>query len=364
VHPPTAPLSTTQRNPTRPSIRTGGATLSIHSLESAATGALLAVPLVAFRAYTWTPAAADSLPPLSDMHRLMAEEAEPWLSRFNRGHLAAHAAIEVLSTLLLLLPAAQGGIAAGFDFYSSLLQRTLLGASSAAGAAGEGAAAAAAATPEGLGAVLALVITATCAGVVQSLNLNTDEEQLDVVRDAVQNADRCVRTACWLCAVDICAGLLPHMSHALHRQWHGLPKTLSVAQPPQQHRKPQPDPSLTPPLAPPCPPPRYYRLTSMEVGSTADDAARASTAFKAVAVSWMESHEDASALAGAISFLDVVSMSVIWYATGDLTAAAVAALAVAAVDYDNLLKAISRQRSGGRRGERSRTPRGPTPGME
>ncbi|GBF97227.1 hypothetical protein Rsub_10088 [Raphidocelis subcapitata] len=272
----------------------GGATLSAHSLGAAAVGAALALPLVAFRAYSWTPEAAEALPSLADMHRMMAEEAEPWLSRFNRGHLAAHAALETLPMTLLLLPAAQGGLAAAFEFWSSLLQSSLLGPGG--GGAAAAAAAAAAATPQGLSAVLALLVTATCAGVVQSLNLVTDEEQLEVVRDAVQNADR------------------------------------------------------------------YYRLTSMQVGSTADDATRASRAFKAVAVSWMEASEDASALAGAVTFVDVVMVSAIWYATGDLAAPAAAALAVAAVDYHHLHAAAARGggRRGGKRGAEER--RGPTRG--
>jgi hypothetical protein len=86
----------------------------------------------------------------------------------------------------------------------------------------------------------------------------------------------------------------------------------------------------------------------MEVGSTAADAARASTAFKAVAVSWMEAREDASSLAGSVAFLDVVCISAIWHLTGDLAAAATAALAVAAVDYHYLHDAALR--GGARRG--------------
>jgi hypothetical protein len=209
----------TRTPPPSPSTPPGGASLSLHSLQSAAVGALCAIPLVAFRAFTWTKEASDQAPALSDMHRLMAEEAEPWLSQFNRGHLAAHSAIETLSTLLLLLPAAQGGVAAGFAFYSSVLQQTLFGVGGAAAAAaladgGDGAAAAAAAaTPEGLGAVLALAITATVAGVVQSLNLGQDEERVEVVRDAVQNADR------WASLVGVWGAWLLGVGSVWGRRW-------------------------------------------------------------------------------------------------------------------------------------------------
>jgi hypothetical protein len=257
------------------------------------------LPLVALRLYMWAPEAADALPAFGEMHRLMAEEAEPWLARFNRGHLLAHAALEVLPTTLLLLPAAQGGLAAGFEFYSSLLQRTLFGGGAAADVAtalaGDGGAAAAAATPTGVAAVFAMLIAATAAGTVQSLNLGTDEAEAEVVRDAVQSADR------------------------------------------------------------------FYRLTAMEVGSSADDAARAATAFKAVAVSWMEAREDACALAGAITFVDVIWISAIWYLTSDLSGAAVAALLVSAVDYHHLW-GLTRRGTGRRRPDPKRTRGGSAPG--
>jgi hypothetical protein len=274
----------------------------MHTLECAALGLALGLPLVALRVYAWDAGAAEELPALGEMHALMAEEAEPWLARFNLGHLAAHATLEVLPTLLLLLPAAQGGLAAGFEFYSSLLKQTLFGlgggpdAAAALGDAGGAVVAAAAATPTGLGAVLAMLITATAAGTVQSLNLVQDEAEVDVVRDAVQNADR------------------------------------------------------------------FYRLTAMEVGSSADDAARAATAFKAVAVSWMEAREDACAVAGAIAFVDVVWVSAIWYLTSDLAAAAAAALSISAVDYGHLYALTRDGGARGRRADRKRARGGSVPG--
>lgn len=46
----------------------GGASISLHSLQAAAIGAAAAVPFVAFRAWSWTPAAAKAVPALEDMH--------------------------------------------------------------------------------------------------------------------------------------------------------------------------------------------------------------------------------------------------------------------------------------------------------
>ncbi|KAI8464600.1 MAG: hypothetical protein J3K34DRAFT_524892 [Monoraphidium minutum] len=278
----------------------GGASLSWHTAGAALAGAALGAPLAALRHQTWSRDAADALPALGDMHRLMAEEAEPWLCSFSHPQLAAHAALEVLPTTLLLLPAAQGGISAGLGYAASILQGAFVASPAAAAAAAGGpataaaldaapgalGAAAAAGLPSGAGALAALLLTAAAAGAAQSTNLVTAEEEVDILRDAVHSADR------------------------------------------------------------------YYRLTAMEVGSTAADADRASTAFKAVAVSWMEMREDASSLAGSVAFLDVISISAIWYMTGDLAAAATAALAVAGVDYYHLHR-LATQRGGARRGLRA-----------
>jgi hypothetical protein len=41
-----------------------------------------------------------------------------------------------------------------------------------------------------VGVVVALLVTATCAGLIRSAGLMADEEELEVVSNAVQNADR------------------------------------------------------------------------------------------------------------------------------------------------------------------------------
>lgn len=86
---------------------------------------------------------------------------------------------------------------------------------------------------------------------------------------------------------------------------------------------------------------------AMDASSKVEDAEKASLAFKAVVVSWLTTKEDASSLAALLTFLDVVCLGALWYATGDLTAAAVAGLCVNGVDHYYLHQQVtSKQRNG------------------
>lgn len=58
----------------------GGASLSLESLAAAAIGAVAVVPLVALRAWTWSPAATRLLPALDEVHAGQLETTKPWLS--------------------------------------------------------------------------------------------------------------------------------------------------------------------------------------------------------------------------------------------------------------------------------------------
>ena len=44
--------------------------------------------------------------------------------------------------------------------------------------------------PQSVGVVVALLVTATCAGLIRSAGLMADDEEVEVVSNAVQNADR------------------------------------------------------------------------------------------------------------------------------------------------------------------------------
>lgn len=154
----------------------GGASLSLHSLQSAALGAALSAPLALFRWWTWTGDAYQRVGAMDDMHRALMEQSRPWLSGLGKQHVAVILAAEVLPVLFLLLPAAQGGITLSLGMYSELLTNV-----------------AGLELPEGVGAALALLFTAAVAGVGKAHEINVSTEQYSRVKTAVDNADRFYR---------------------------------------------------------------------------------------------------------------------------------------------------------------------------
>jgi hypothetical protein len=88
---------------------------------------------------------------------------------------------------------------------------------------------------------------------------------------------------------------------------------------------------------------------AMNKDSTVADAEQASTAFKLVCVSWLANREDASTLAAAMAFMDVVYAGTLWYGTGDLTTAAVALMLAYGVDYHYMMQIIQRKGQGSNR---------------
>jgi hypothetical protein len=116
-------------------------------------------------------------------HLLQVDEAEPWLSNMTAGHMAALVLLDVMPSLLLLLPALQGAVAATITWYGSGLEATNL-------------------LQEGdpvitpaVAASLALGAAATVAGLVRNTELSIKQEEHQVVREAVSNAGVCRRGA-------------------------------------------------------------------------------------------------------------------------------------------------------------------------
>lgn len=153
----------------------GGASFSLHSLESAGVGALLALPLAAFRVYSWSKDAYAKLPALEDMHRYMYEDTAPWLSGLETPHVALLVALETVPMLMLMLPAAQGGLAGALGWCNTAIQQ-MWGSS----------------IPDHVAAVLALLTTAIIVGAAKSVELTVSDEEYIVVKNAVGNADRWV----------------------------------------------------------------------------------------------------------------------------------------------------------------------------
>ncbi|KXZ44641.1 hypothetical protein GPECTOR_64g135 [Gonium pectorale] len=237
----------------------GGVGPNVETLTAAATGAAVALPLAALRMWSWTPAAAQAVPALQDVHDGQLELHRPWLASMGRGQVLTMMALEVLPLTLLLFPAGQAGIKAGVAMYGQLI--------SGAGLQSQ----------EVYLSALALVLTALVCGVGRSLELSVSEEEYDLVQTAAKNADR------------------------------------------------------------------YYRTVATDVHTSPAEASRAAEAFRFVAQAWLQTRGEASLLAGAITAADVLALGCLWYATGNLAAPAVAALALNAVDTWQLHSLVLRR---------------------
>ncbi|KAG2439670.1 hypothetical protein HYH02_010552 [Chlamydomonas schloesseri] len=154
----------------------GGAGLNAATLAAVGTGLAAALPLAALRMWSWTPAAAQAVPALQDVHDGQLELQKPWLSSMSRPQVGVMLALEVLPLTLLLFPAGQAGIMAAVGMYGQML--------SGAGLQGQ----------DTYLAALALVLTALGCGVGRSLDLSVSAEEYDLVATASKNADRYYRT--------------------------------------------------------------------------------------------------------------------------------------------------------------------------
>lgn len=103
---------------------TGGASLSLNSLQAGLIGAAAAAPLVAYKLFSWTPPAQQENPTLAALKRAQIDISRPWLSNMNREQLAAHVVLDTLPLLFLMLPAAQAGLTASFYWTSQAIGRS------------------------------------------------------------------------------------------------------------------------------------------------------------------------------------------------------------------------------------------------
>lgn len=288
------------------------------SVSWAALGALAGLPLVWLKQWSWSPAATQSLPALEDMHRTRLQMVAPWLQRMSRAHVAAVMACEVLPMTLLLLPAAQSVIAAWSSVAASLPP---LGPAVQETAAGGGE------PRETLVRLVGLLLTATLAAICQGTELSPSEEEFEVSA----------------ASLPLPLPLLPHcccLATLLRLVQSVLPATASLYAH-LQHRLP---PSFVPVQviqAAVDNSDRYYRLTTMSVGSRQEDAEHAALAFRCVSQVYLETRGDAALLAGAFTFLEVLFLGGLWYLAGmNVAAPAAAAMAIASVDYYHLHQAV------------------------
>uniref|UniRef100_A0A383V7Z6 Uncharacterized protein n=1 Tax=Tetradesmus obliquus TaxID=3088 RepID=A0A383V7Z6_TETOB len=253
----------------------GGASLSLNSLQAGLIGAAAAAPLVAYKLFSWTPPAQQQNPTLAALKRAQIDISRPWLSNMNREQLAAHVVLDTLPLLFLMLPAAQAGLTASFYWTSQAIGRST-----------------GLQLPEEVGFMIALFMTAAVTSAVRSTELMADPEQVNVVGDAVANADRYYR--------------------------------LTTSSP------------------------------SSSSGSSQEAvAALRARAFKAIAISWREQEQEITSLFVTLAMMDFLYLGGLWYITHDMTAPCVAALLANAVDYHAMWKGVTTPGAGrGGRGGR------------
>lgn len=153
----------------------GGARLSIDSLIAAGIGLCAAVPLCLFKNALWSETAFQELPFLEDLQNKQVDEFRPILTNLSKPQAALVLACEVLPTVLIVLPAFTGGVSNMLDMYRQSfdgIRETV---------------------PETIPPLVALTLTSLLSGISKLIDQGPTEEEYDVIKDALDNADRYYR---------------------------------------------------------------------------------------------------------------------------------------------------------------------------
>jgi len=279
----------------------GGMGLNPETGAAALIGALAGIPMAAGRWWSWSPAGAATMPALEDMHLAQNQLVAPWMCRMAPWHVGLQMVLEVAPVTLLLLPAAQGGLLASLDMYTTALH----GLAAAGVAVGDSHAAVAAGVGDGGQAVAragCLALTAGVAALGKGLELDVSEHEYEVVAAAMDNADRYYRVMSVEAGPSAAAAASAASSSSASDGGSGTGS-----------------------------------------GGGAADSARAALAFRSVAQTWMDTRHEASIAAAATCFTDVMLLGGLWYAAGNLAAPLVAAFAINAVDYHKMHAAVLRR---------------------
>mmetsp|Transcript_8382 Transcript_8382/g.22378 ORF Transcript_8382/g.22378 Transcript_8382/m.22378 type:complete len:422 (+) Transcript_8382:46-1311(+) len=160
----------------------GGASFSLDSLQAVGMGLGLATPLVALRAWSWTPQASQqALSQLADARLTQLEEVAPWFANLKGWHVAMLMALEVVPATLLLFPATQGCLLGSLDLYARLSSGYQLGDDLPM------------LSNQPLVQLGCLSLTTGIAALGKGLELTVTEQEFNVVTAAVENADRYYR---------------------------------------------------------------------------------------------------------------------------------------------------------------------------
>lgn len=147
----------------------GGASLSGHSLHAAGVGLLASAPLAIAKFALWSDELCTSSIGLEQLRRDKLDTMRPLLSNMTASMMVGAAFLETVPSLLVSLPAAQGGLRSLFrDVFAH--------------------------TPDSVPVGLALGVVVFVAAAGSLMDGKIDDEEIDVVRTAVDNSERYYRT--------------------------------------------------------------------------------------------------------------------------------------------------------------------------
>jgi len=147
----------------------GGARLQVGSVQAGLVGLAVSVPLVVFKQSLWSDDARRQLPFVEDIQSRMMEEFRPILSGMNVSQSMMVMVFEVVPTVLLVIPALTAGVAKLLEMYRTSL---------------------AVYVPETIPPILGLAVAALLAGISKIIDESALPEEYDVIKDALDNADR------------------------------------------------------------------------------------------------------------------------------------------------------------------------------
>ena len=150
----------------------GGMRSGMSTVVAALTGALVSVPLAVFKNALWTEDADAQLPFLKELQRTQINDFTPILTGLSPVQCAIILACEVVPTVFIVYPAFVGGITSMLEGYRA------------------GSEALANSVPETLPPLVALSIVALLSGVSKLIDQGPSPEEYDVIKDALENADR------------------------------------------------------------------------------------------------------------------------------------------------------------------------------
>lgn len=157
--------------------------LSPDTWAAAGTGLAIGAPWALLRGLSWTSQVQRMVPVLRSVKEDELRNLQPLLSSLTIAQVAAVAAIDVVPEVLLLLPAAQGGLTRSFGVYASMLRSQMMGLTDLLPFA----------RSEQLPSLLAIAMTASLCGLAHYNTTATSGDQYEVVESAIRSADRYYR---------------------------------------------------------------------------------------------------------------------------------------------------------------------------